>query len=200
MESSVINKYSSAISKAKESFSYGRDLFSYWNSSRISFLSMIMEKADFYLYLVENKFINTEYVKCLKCAQSMDYRCNASKADGLVWACNNKIGKGIKAEKCKSSRSVRANSWFFKSKLTLQEIVLLTYLWWAKLPAVHIKNEFKFSSRTIVDWNSFCREVAIDVVFNHSEKNGGPGVIVEIDESKFGKSIHCLLLKFVFNN
>ena len=38
-----------------------------------------------------------------------------------------------------------------------------------------------FTSRT--DWASFCREVC----FDNAVPNGGPGKIVEIYESKFGK-------------
>ena len=45
--------------------------------------------------------------------------------------------------------------------------------------------QFAFADQTLVDWSS---EVAVDAVFKHSEKIGGPGKIVEIDESKFGKS------------
>ena len=50
---SVLDKYEDQISKAKKSFSYGRDLFQYWNSSKITFLAMIMDKPDFYKFLVE---------------------------------------------------------------------------------------------------------------------------------------------------
>lgn len=39
-----------------------------------------------------------------------------------------------------------------------------------------------------IDWYNFCREVSEDVVINNSEKIGGFGITVEIDESKFGKS------------
>ena len=86
-------------------------------------------KSDFYLYLVENQFIVAEYVKCKKCEGKMNFRLNKSKPEGCVWACNNKIGVGIKATKCNSSRSARVNSWFYKSKLSMQEILLLSYLW-----------------------------------------------------------------------
>ena len=158
MESSVINKYSAQIAKANECFTFGRDLFSFWNTTRITFLSMIMEKSDFYLYLIENQFIVAEYVKCKKCDGEMNFRLNKSKPEGCVWACNNKIGVGIKATKCNSSRSARVNSWFYKSKLSMQEILLLSYLWWSKLPPIHIQNEFHFSSTTLVDWCNFCRE------------------------------------------
>ena len=188
MDSTILAKYSSQIAKAKECFSYSRDIFTYWNSSQISYLAMTLEKSDFYLYLVESKFIVIEFVNCKKCAGPMTQRLNKSKPEGIVWACNNSIGNGIHAKKCNSSRSARFNTWFYKSKLTLPEILLLTYLWWAKLPQIFVHNEFRFSPKTLVDWASFCREVAIDVVFKHSEKIGGAGVIVEIDETKFGKS------------
>jgi len=51
-----------------------------------------------------------------------------------------------------------------------------------------VKHEFKFSDNTLCNWSAFCRGIAIDAVIKNSEKIGGPGVIVEIDESKFGKS------------
>ncbi|GBN81746.1 hypothetical protein AVEN_191938-1, partial [Araneus ventricosus] len=34
---------------------------------------------------------------------------------------------------------------------------------------------------------SFCRQVHVDMLVNNSAKLGGVGVVVEIDESKFGK-------------
>uniref|UniRef100_A0A915HUD0 Transposase n=1 Tax=Romanomermis culicivorax TaxID=13658 RepID=A0A915HUD0_ROMCU len=43
------------------------------------------------------------------------------------------------------------------------------------------------SNKTAVDWASFCREVLIFRYLDKPEKLGGPGKIVEIDESKFGK-------------
>ncbi|XP_069973902.1 uncharacterized protein [Penaeus vannamei] len=50
------------------------------------------------------------------------------------------------------------------------------------------RSEFNFPNRTICDWASFCRKVLIFWCFeNQSDKIGGSGEIVEIDESKFGK-------------
>ncbi|XP_071629481.1 uncharacterized protein [Temnothorax longispinosus] len=43
------------------------------------------------------------------------------------------------------------------------------------------------SSATIVDWFNFCREVCVFWAEQHSEKLGGPGHIVKIDEAKIGK-------------
>ena len=47
--------------------------------------------------------------------------------------------------------------------------------------------ELNISSSTAVDWASFCREVSIDLCMDNYDAIGGPGKIVEIDKSKFGK-------------
>jgi hypothetical protein len=39
----------------------------------------------------------------------------------------------------------------------------------------------------VTDWSQFCREVILDYIERTSEKIGGKGKVVEIDESKFGK-------------
>ena len=57
------------------------------------------------------------------------------------------------------------------------------------------------SSATICDWLSFCREVcfvAVDKLFEHEGQIGGPGITVEIDESKFGKrKLHSGIFDFI---
>ena len=50
-----------------------------------------------------------------------------------------------------------------------------------------VRLELKLTDKTISDWSSFCREVIIDWIVRHTKKIGGPGLTVEIDESKFGK-------------
>ncbi|GBO29800.1 hypothetical protein AVEN_188022-1 [Araneus ventricosus] len=44
------------------------------------------------------------------------------------------------------------------------------------------------SEPTVVDWKSFCQEVCVDRLVKDSKvKLGGVGMVVDIDESKFGK-------------
>lgn len=43
------------------------------------------------------------------------------------------------------------------------------------------------SSNTSVDWYNFYRELCDEIMMNQSQPIGGPGVRVQIDESKFGK-------------
>ncbi|XP_031338637.1 uncharacterized protein LOC116167416 [Photinus pyralis] len=47
--------------------------------------------------------------------------------------------------------------------------------------------ELQVSSRTFVDWSSFCREVCMHYLTRRSVLLGGEGVTVEIDEAKIGK-------------
>ncbi|GFU02129.1 mitotic-spindle organizing protein 2A [Trichonephila clavipes] len=51
----------------------------------------------------------------------------------------------------------------------------------------YVVNELKLNKNTVIDWFMFCREVCMNAVVNESVKIGGVNVIVEIDESKFGK-------------
>ncbi|XP_066253403.1 uncharacterized protein [Euwallacea similis] len=75
------------------------------------------------------------------------------------------------------------------SKLSLENIMYFTVLWLRLgFPRQRfIMKELKCNSNTVVKWSSYCREVYIQWVLKNSEKIGGVGKIVEIDEAKFGK-------------
>lgn len=125
---SVLDKYQEEIARAKLMLSHGKDPFQRWTITKITHLALIMEPREFYQLLVESSFIVTSHVKCGKCGEigKMSLQKNPSKADGLVWACNNKIspdGKSYNKRPCNSTRSVRVNSWFYKSKLTMPEVI-----------------------------------------------------------------------------
>ena len=77
--------------------------------------------------------------------------------------------------------------------MTLEEILKLTYWWCQDLDQSHIKHELGLArTSTGVDWDNFCREVCEITLLENSEKLGGNGRVVQIDESKFGKrKYHC---------
>ncbi|KAK3890056.1 hypothetical protein Pcinc_005971 [Petrolisthes cinctipes] len=50
-----------------------------------------------------------------------------------------------------------------------------------------VRNELGLFNKTICDWASFCREVLIEWSVKRQGKIGGKDMIVEINESKFGK-------------
>ena len=83
--------------------------------------------------------------------------------------------------------SIRQGSWFSKSNLSLETIVFLTYFWVYRAEQEFVKHELGISHTTIVDWYNFSREVCISILEVYSRQIGGPGKVVEIDESTFGK-------------
>ena len=102
------------------------------------------------------------------------------KSDGKVWRCSNRT--------CNAKVSIRKGSWFEGSHLTLEQVLKLTYLWvWKSSEAFTMRECRIGGEHTIVDWYMFCREVCVQVLEKESVQIGGPGEIVEIDESKFGK-------------
>ena len=80
-------------------------------------------------------------------------------------------------------------TWFERSHLSISTVCQLNCLWLnVRYPRQsHICSEIRVSVHTVVDWSSFCREVCIFWLSKESVVLGGPGVVVEIDEAKFGK-------------
>ena len=83
--------------------------------------------------------------------------------------------------------SIRKGSWFERSNLTLEEILKLTYWWCRDVAQETMRFEVDVSGNTVVDWDSFCREICEVNYLECEEKIGGHGKRVQIDESKFGK-------------
>ena len=96
-------------------------------------------------------------------------------SDGICWWCTS----------CKTTRSIRTNSFFAKSKLTLRQWFLLT-VWWAREYSVctaAVEAEVtEVTSCQVYEW---LREVCSTTLIQTSIILGGSGVIVQIDESQF---------------
>ena len=50
-----------------------------------------------------------------------------------------------------------------------------------------MEKQLKWALATVVDWKNFMRDICVEEIIDDPEPLGGPGVIVEIDESKFGR-------------
>ena len=101
-------------------------------------------------------------------------RCD-DRSDLFKWECRRQE----KAKRQKAEISIRKGSWF--------EILKLTYWWCQDLDQAQIKHELGLAESTGVYWDNFCREVCEITLLESSERLGGEGKIVQIDESKFGK-------------
>ncbi|XP_020905726.2 uncharacterized protein LOC110243911, partial [Exaiptasia diaphana] len=105
------------------------------------------------------------------------------RSDGFRWECR----KSINGKKHRVEKSVREGSWFEKANLTIEETIKFIYWWTRGMKQNQIKEELGLSPNTAVDWDMFCREVCEVTITEKSEVLGGPGKIVQIDESKIGK-------------
>ena len=102
--------------------------------------------------------------------------------DGNIWRC----------PQCKATTNICKGSFFERSRLHLYQISGLTCVWaWSAGRSRGISVEQCMrdldigGKQTIVDWNQFCRDVAVQYFLNHPQMPGGPGMIVEIDQSLF---------------
>ena len=90
--------------------------------------------------------------------------------------------------------SMRQNSWFSGSRLSIEKVLALTYAWAHKFITTQAVHETSLddestSTETVIDWYNYCREVCADRIMNHhAGQIGGPSMTVEIYESKFGKT------------
>ena len=64
----------------------------------------------------------------------------------------------------------------------------LVYLWCEDIQSNEImEKQLKWAPATVVDWKNFMKDICVEEIIEDPEPLGEPGVIVEIDESKFGR-------------
>ncbi|PSN30295.1 hypothetical protein C0J52_25555 [Blattella germanica] len=139
------------------------------------------DKINLINYLQDMGLLPHRYT-CPECESNMRL-IRTSKSDGYWWECKAK--KAGKAHKIR--RSLRRNTWFARSKLTIVEIVILLYYWVKETPRKMVEREMKLDSKTVSDWYNFCREVCGITLEMRVGRIGGKGHIVELDDSIFGK-------------
>lgn len=99
---------------------------------------------------------------------------------------------------CKKTICRSKGTWFERGHIAVTNIFKLMYMFCYQMSFEIAQRELcgidaatVTSHRTIADWYSYCREVIIiyflDKQTNTPTKIGGPGKVVQIDESKFGK-------------
>ena len=145
-------------------------------------LGLMGDKEILIHWLIEEGLMAKERV-CPMCDGEMSLARCVDRSDLFKWEC----GRQEKNKRHKAEISIRKGGWFEKSKITLEEILKLTYWWCQDLDQAQIKHELGLAESTGVDWDSFCREVCEITLLENSARFGGEGKIVQLDESKFGK-------------
>jgi len=116
-------------------------------------------------------------VKCPSCGERMKM---ISSCGRLVFRCHKLI--------CgKKTMSFRTGSFFFGSNFACSEVMRLAKYWLQGTKRDALVSECGMNAGTVTMWyRRFCELVEGDVG-RECEKIGGRGVIVEVDETKFGR-------------
>lgn len=90
---------------------------------------------------------------------------------------------GLK-KRCNFKVSMKKGTFFEKSKLPIDTVCKFVLFWCCmKHPTQEfLRNELSLATRTVVDWSTTCREICIHWAKSNSDKIGGDGVIVQVDE------------------
>ena len=113
-------------------------------------------------------------MQCASCQESIKERVK-NTGDGTMFYCNRST--------CRSAKSIRHESFFARSKLSLCDAMLFLHLWSKGYNEKLIINDFPFSNPTVVDWSQYCRDICLYHFETDNHVIGGPGIIVEIDET-----------------
>ena len=142
------------------------------------FVNVIFSLETTIEWLKARKLLKSTHT-CEDCKNPCSWTKDSAKNDKYFWRCSQ----------CKKKYSIRRSSFFEGSHLSLQVLLTIVYLFSLKIPLYICEKLLSglVSHRVLIDWFNFCREVMAMNIRGNPIKLGGPGKIVEIDESKFGK-------------
>lgn len=91
---------------------------------------------------------------------------------------------------CRWSVSVRRHSFFATIKTPLNRYLQACQMWANGASQGSIRSSLKMSKSTVCNLFTYCREAVSDALDEEDLMIGGPGVIVEIDETQVGRRKH----------
>lgn len=111
--------------------------------------------------------------------------CIYCKIDMMYYK-NNSI---FKCNQCMKKQRLLSNTIFEKSSIGIKKIITLLYEWTVKSPMFQMAHEYGIGKTTVGKWCKKFRLMAcLFYSLESNEKVGGPGIIVEIDESLLVKN------------
>ena len=88
---------------------------------------------------------------------------------------------------CRKEETLGKGSFFASSKLPCSKILQIAYFWLQRIPTKAIISMTSMSEHTVCNFSQYFRQLACSALDLSDCVIGGEGIIVEIDESKFGK-------------
>ena len=94
-------------------------------------------------------------IKCPRenCSNTLTWTLRTSLRDGYEWRCSRRKYNGL--------ASMRQNSWFSGSRLSIEKVLALMYAWAHKFTTTQAVHETSLddestSTETVIDWYNYC--------------------------------------------
>ena len=142
--------------------------------------AIVLVQDDLIKWLVIHRLLKNS-CPCHVCSVPMSYINHADITEGKTWYCKF----------CKTRKSIRVNSFFTPSNLTLKQIVLIMYGWSRDFPLQDVAFDAGVNHiKTMTDWGNFIRDLCSKWVENEAHEIGGldengEANIIELDKTKF---------------
>ena len=136
-------------------------------------IKRILEDEMECIQFLQDKGIIFKSQKCWQCGNEM-------KQKEKMWNCSRRD--------CRRTQSMLTHSFFENHRLPLNEIFRIYYLWLIKVPMTSIHIMTGHSTQTIANNINNIRQLVESQINDTHEKIGGKDIIVEIDESLFGRT------------
>jgi hypothetical protein len=118
----------------------------------LSFLERdVLSSMESTIHFLQSKNVINPSWNCSRCDRQGSLIKDRTCTDGCIWRC----------PKCMHKRSLRHESWFAKSNLSLVAITRLVYYWVQETEEQRTKFECGIGSdNTMVDFFMYCRQVS----------------------------------------
>lgn len=123
-------------------------------------------------FLQEHGILSSNFY-CDDCRAWMDVELDSTRSDYILMRCAT----------CSKSLSIRHSSVLYKSKLTLKQFVYFAYFWVLKISCDQMCIILALSKPTVIKYMKLFRRVCSLQLLRMDMRVGGPGTIVQIDES-----------------
>ena len=122
-------------------------------------------------YLQGKSLLSTN--KTCPCGSAMQLSPRSDVSDGVRFRCPD----------CHKCTSIRDSSFFSKSRLPLKKWVLLMYWWARNYPVTDAASEAEVTEASACAVYQWLREACTTHLLHTPIRLGGPGIVVQIDES-----------------
>ena len=136
---------------------------------------VIFSETDKLIQYLQTKGLLSSQKMCHACGTAMQLSPRSDVSDGVRFRC----------PACHKCTSIRDSSLFSKSRMPLKEWLVLIYWWSRNYPVTDAASEAEVSEASACAVYKWLREVCTTRLLQSPIRLGGPGTVVQIDESLF---------------